>query len=43
MKEAVSAGGGRGGGTKDMAQGGVPSPELLQTVLESVRSKPLVR
>jgi alanyl-tRNA synthetase len=43
MKEAVSAVGGRGGGTKDMAQGGVPSPELLQTVLESVRSKLLVR
>ncbi|HKW26012.1 MAG TPA: DHHA1 domain-containing protein [Terriglobales bacterium] len=39
MKEALAASGGRGGGTKDMAQGGVPKAEMLSTALEQVRSK----
>jgi alanyl-tRNA synthetase len=36
MKEAVTALGGRGGGTKDMAQGGAPSAEGVDAVLTSV-------
>lgn len=39
MKEALAQSGGRGGGTKDMAQGGVASVELLETTLERIRSK----
>jgi alanyl-tRNA synthetase len=39
MKEAMSFSGGRGGGTKDMAQGGVPRPELLPEALERIRAK----
>jgi alanyl-tRNA synthetase len=38
MKEALTAGG-RGGGTKDMAQGGVARVELLSAALEQVRLK----
>lgn len=38
MKEALAAGG-RGGGTKDLAQGGVVSAELLGTALERAQSK----
>ena len=41
LKSAVSAAGGRGGGNKEMAQGGVPDaaliPELLEAVAQSVR------
>jgi len=39
MKEALVASGGRGGGTKDMAQGGVAVAEMLEPALETVRSK----
>jgi len=39
MKEALAQTGGRGGGTKDMAQGGVASVELLERTLESIPSK----
>jgi alanyl-tRNA synthetase len=39
MKEALAASGGRGGGTKDMAQGGVAVAEMLEPALETVRSK----
>lgn len=39
MKEAMAATGGRGGGSKDLAQGGVPKPELLEKALESARTK----
>jgi alanyl-tRNA synthetase len=38
MKEALAAGG-RGGGTKDLAQGGVVSAELLGTALERAQSR----
>jgi alanyl-tRNA synthetase len=33
MKEILARLGGRGGGSKDMAQGGVPSAEGLETAL----------
>ena len=36
MKEAVAAGGGRGGGTRDMAQGGVASADRLETAIAAV-------
>ena len=39
MKEALAVSGGRGGGTKDMAQGGVASVEQLSAALEQVRAK----
>ena len=43
MKEAVVTAGGRGGGTRDLAQGGASSPDLLQptitTIAERVRSQ----
>ena len=39
MKEAMAASGGRGGGSKDLAQGGVPRAELLQDVLEKIVAK----
>ena len=39
MKETLAATGGRGGGTKDMAQGGVAKAELLSTALEQARQK----
>ena len=39
MKEAMAATGGRGGGSKDLAQGGVPKAELLQEALEKVVAK----
>jgi alanyl-tRNA synthetase len=39
MKEALAASGGRGGGTKDMAQGGVARAEQLNLALEQVKSK----
>lgn len=39
MKEALAQTGGRGGGTKDMAQGGLASTDLLKAALEGVHSK----
>ena len=39
MKEALAASGGRGGGTKDMAQGGVAGVEMLNAALERVRAR----
>jgi alanyl-tRNA synthetase len=39
MKETMSALGGRGGGSKDMAQGGVPSAERIGDVLEEIASR----
>ena len=39
MKEALAASGGRGGGTKDMAQGGVAKAEQFSAALEQVRAK----
>lgn len=43
MKEALAATGGRGGGTRDLAQGGAASPNLLQPTItalaERVRSQ----
>jgi alanyl-tRNA synthetase len=39
MKEALAVSGGRGGGTKDMAQGGVAKVETLSAALDQVRSK----
>ena len=39
MKEALAAIGGRGGGTKDMAQGGVVRAEMLETALQKIRGK----
>jgi alanyl-tRNA synthetase len=39
MKEALAASGGRGGGTKDMAQGGVTSVGLIGSALERARAQ----
>jgi alanyl-tRNA synthetase len=43
LKAMVSAAGGRGGGTRDLAQGGVPSagliPELLARAVQSLRQQ----
>jgi alanyl-tRNA synthetase len=39
MKEALAASGGRGGGTKDMAQGGVTKVEQLSAALEQMPGK----
>lgn len=41
MKEALAPVGGRGGGTKDMAQGGVANVEALNAALERVRARVL--
>jgi alanyl-tRNA synthetase len=41
MKEALAATGGRGGGTKDMAQGGVARAEIIDSVLAKLRSRVL--
>jgi alanyl-tRNA synthetase len=35
MKQIMSANGGRGGGSKDMAQGGLPTSEAVQKALDS--------
>ncbi len=35
MKQIMAANGGRGGGSKDMAQGGVPNAEAVQKALDS--------
>ena len=39
LRELVTAAGGRGGGGKDFAQGGVPDVKQLQTVLEQAQTK----
>jgi len=39
LRELVTAAGGRGGGGKDFAQGGIPDVNQLQAVLEKARSK----
>ena len=39
IKEALAATGGRGGGSKDMAQGGVAKAEMICSLLEGVASK----
>ncbi|HVO59402.1 MAG TPA: alanine--tRNA ligase-related protein [Terriglobales bacterium] len=39
LKETLAKHGGRGGGSKDMAQGGVPSPEALERVLAEMGEK----
>jgi alanyl-tRNA synthetase len=39
LKEAVARLGGRGGGSKDMAQGGVPSVDGIEAVLQGVAEK----
>src|SRR3954453_9087987 len=39
MKETMSANGGRGGGSKDMAQGGLPSPQIVEKALDSAGSR----
>ena len=36
MKETMATLGGRGGGSKDMAQGGVPTAEGIEAVLSNV-------
>jgi len=36
LKQAISKLGGRGGGSKDMAQGGVPTPDSLEAALNDV-------
>jgi alanyl-tRNA synthetase len=38
MKEALAASGGRGGGSKDMAQGGVAGAEIIDSVLAKIRT-----
>jgi len=39
LRELVTAAGGRGGGGKDFAQGGVPDPKQVQSVLEEAQGK----
>ena len=39
MKEALGELGGRGGGNKDMAQGGAQDASKIEAVLETVRKK----
>ena len=39
LRELVTAAGGRGGGGKDFAQGGVPDATQLQAILDHARSK----
>lgn len=39
LKEALGKHGGRGGGGKDMAQGGVPSADAVEQVLSSIESQ----
>jgi len=38
LREAVTAGGGRGGGRPDWAQGGVPTPDALRAAIGTVRA-----
>ena len=39
LKEALASFGGRGGGTKDLAQGGVPDATQLSTLLDQIATK----
>jgi len=39
MKDAMSRLGGRGGGSKDLAQGGAPQADAIQTVLSELAAK----
>ncbi len=39
MKEAMTKLGGRGGGSKDLAQGGVPNPEGIDATLSAIAAK----
>jgi alanyl-tRNA synthetase len=39
MKDTLAKVGGRGGGSKDMSQGGVPNPESVDVALESASSQ----
>ena len=39
MKEVMAKLGGRGGGSKDMAQGGAPSPDGIDSVLQTLASQ----
>ena len=39
LRELVTAAGGRGGGGKDFAQGGIPDPKQLNTLLEEARRR----
>lgn len=39
IKEAMAASGGRGGGSKDLAQGGVPDPRRVPELLEGAAAK----
>jgi alanyl-tRNA synthetase len=39
LKETVASRGGKGGGTRDMAQGGVPTSDSLGSALEEAASK----
>jgi alanyl-tRNA synthetase len=36
VKEAVAEAGGRGGGSKDLAQGGIPDAQKLPGIMEQV-------
>ena len=36
MKETMTKLGGRGGGSKDIAQGGIPSPAGIEATLQSL-------
>ena len=39
MKETMTKLGGRGGGSKDMAQGGIPSADGIDAALKAVAEK----
>jgi len=39
LKESLAELGGRGGGTKDVAQGGAPRPEGVEAALEKVAAR----
>lgn len=39
MKQAMAEAVGRGGGTRDMAQGGMPTAEMLEPTLQKIRAK----
>jgi alanyl-tRNA synthetase len=39
LKEVIAAHGGKGGGTRDMAQGGIPAADLLENVLAQAAAR----